>query len=333
MPLHTPRFWQSNGWLAHAMQPLAVLYTLIVRLRGAISRRRIAPVPVICVGNVVAGGAGKTPTTQAILRLLQDWGISPYVVARGYGGRLTGPVRVDIAAHGPAEVGDEPLMHAAIAPTIISRNRYRGVKMAAEAGARAVLMDDGLQNRTLAPNFSFLVLDGAYGLGNGRVMPAGPLREPLKSALQRSSAAILIGEDKHNLAAAVPSYIPLIRAHIEPDQNAARLLKGCRVIAFCGLARPEKFFDTMRSIGAEVMETIAFPDHHLYQSEDLQELIDYARSIPAYLVTTQKDWVNIPTRFHGHIQTLPIRLKFEDEAAVQKLILPVLVGGKQKGAA
>lgn len=325
MPLHTPRFWQTNNWLAQLMQPLAALYVAIGKLRMALSRRRIGPVPVICIGNVVAGGAGKTPTTQAILRLLQDWGVSPFVVARGYGGRLKGPVRVDIATHGPADVGDEPLMHAGVAPTIISRNRYLGVKAAAQAGARVVLMDDGLQNSTLSPNFSFLVLDGVYGLGNGYVMPAGPLREPLKQAVQRVDAAILIGEDKHGLAARVPSYIPTLRAHIEPDANAARLLKGCKVIAFCGLARPEKFFDTMRAIGAEVIETIAFPDHHLYQADDLQELIDHARSIPAYLVTTQKDWVNIPTRFHGHIQTLPIRLKFEDEAAVQKLILPLLV--------
>src|SRR5258706_4015387 len=273
--------------LARATAPLALIYRAGAGLRAALARPVPAPIPVLCGGGLTVGGAGKPPTVLALACLLRYEGRAVHWVSGGYGGRLAGPLRVDPAQHDAAMVGDEPLLLAAAAPCWIARNRNAGVRAAAAAGATLALLDDGFQNPTIAKNWSLLAIDGEDGFGNGRVLPAGPLREPPEQGLARADAVLLIGDDRAGIAALVPPGKPLLHADLVPLLPTA--LAGRRVVAFAGIGRPAKFFATLERLPLELVERGAFADHHPYAAAEIERLIERAAGREAIAVTTAKD--------------------------------------------
>ena len=324
--MQAPEFWRRRGWPAWALEPAAQTYAAAGALRRALAHPVRATVPVLCVGNLVAGGAGKTPVTLELARLLTAAGHRPHILTRGYGGALSGPVRVDPTSHDFRAVGDEALLLAAAAPTWVAHDRPAGARAAAAAGAELILMDDGLQNPSLIKDLALMVVDAGYGFGNGRVMPAGPLREPRPRGLARAQAAVLIGKDTAGFGADLARDLPVARARLVPSGDIAQW-HGRRVVAFAGIGRPQKFFDSLIALGVELIAGIGFPDHHPYRPEEMTDLIGQAEQAGATAVTTTKDWVRLPADLRARVETLAVQLAWagpDDEALIQRLIQPVL---------
>lgn len=310
--MRAPDFWQQRGLAALVLAPAGWAYAAGGWLRELLASPERVSVPVLCIGNAVAGGAGKTPAALALAEMLADW--RPHALSRGYGGNLTGPVRVDPAVHSAAEVGDEPLLVARHLPSWIARDRVAGAKAAAAAGAGLILMDDGFQNPALAKTVSLLVVDAAQGFSNGLCLPAGPLREPASRALARADAVVLVGEGGFRPETAKP----LFPAWIESAAGGPDLL-GRRVVAFAGIGRPQKFFDTLAQTGAELVATHAFADHHVFQEAELQQVAASAGD-DAVLMTTEKDWVRLPAAWQARVQALPVEMRFADAAALEAFL-------------
>lgn len=310
-----PEFWKNRGWLSAALLPLSWLYRGITRIRQTCCCGFKGAIPVICIGNVTAGGAGKTQVALAIGQMLIDKGYPIAFVSRGYGGTLAGPVQVETTRHNASQVGDEPLLLSTLAPVFVSKDRGKAIILAQKNGAQVIIMDDGFQNPSVQKDFSLLVIDGHHGMGNGRVMPAGPLRETLASALQRCQAVVMVGGDAHRLASVIS--VPILRAKIEATYNNE---KRKSFVAFAGIARPEKFFNTLEEYGYHAVETVSYPDHYTYKDTDLQELFAKALHHGAALITTEKDAVRLPKETRPSIVTLPVALRFEDKAAVERML-------------
>lgn len=321
--MHAPEFWRHNGLLARLLSPASVIWTA----RTAERMRSTAPdrvdIPVLCIGNVVAGGAGKTPVALAIAERLLQAGVKPHFLSRGYGGSAKGPVRVEPETHTAPDVGDEPLLLAACAPTWVARDRSAGAKCAAAAGADVILMDDGFQNPGLHKDFSILVIDGGYGFGNGRVMPAGPLREPVAAAMARADAVVIVGDDTAFVEKTVGNSLPVLTARIVP-RVAADKIAGQRVVAFAGIGRPEKFFETLAGLGCDLVETRSFGDHHAYTENEVMSLIETAAAAQAIPVTTEKDALRLPTSARDMVTLLGITLEWGDETALRRALAPFL---------
>lgn len=318
--MKAPAHWQRTSALSLALMPLSWCVAMGGRARRAWANPARAPVPVICIGNLVAGGAGKTPVAIAVADALFRHGRTVHFLSRGYGGREVGPLRVDPDRHTANDVGDEPLLLARRAPTWIARDRASGAASAANEGAEIVVMDDGFQNPTIAKDLSFVVVDGGYGFGNGHVMPAGPLREPLADGFSRADAVILMEPDEAGIAAALPTTVPVLRAALRPTEPDA--LSGKSVYAFAGIGRPEKFFATLREMGAILAGTREFPDHHAYSDADTKELIDAARQAAAIPVTTEKDTVRLPPPVRTDVTAVPVEIGWDDEKALEALLSP-----------
>ena len=318
-----PGFWRGHSWLARLLSPAGVLYASAGRLRRWRTQPQRVAVPVICVGNLVAGGAGKTPVALSITRMLLDMGLSAHVVLRGYKGRERGPLRVDPTHHTAEAVGDEPLLLAAAVPTWIARNRVEGARAAVQAGAQVIILDDGHQNPTLHKDLSLVVIDGGYGIGNGRVMPAGPLREPAAEGLARASAVVILGTDEMGVAALAEG-LPILRGRLVPAAGAWAV-RGRAVVAFAGIGRPEKFFTTLEhQVGAFVKAHHGFPDHHAYNRADLAPLLDEAERLGAVLVTTAKDFVRLPNELRARVTAVPVDLVWEDAELVRHHLAQVV---------
>ncbi len=311
--MKAPAFWTKRGLLAQLLRP----FSLITRL--ATARRVGRPglklsIKVVCVGNAGVGGAGKTIVALDILSRLPG----AFALTRGYGGAMAGPLLVDRTIHTAELVGDETLLLAEAAPTVMSRDRAAGARLALAEEASAIVMDDGLQNPALHKDLSLLVIDGGYGFGNGLLLPAGPLREPVAAAAARCQAAVLIGKDETNALAALPPGLPVLRAELVPDCVAP--LARRRVIAFAGIGRPEKFFRSVLSLGAEIINHHAFPDHHPYTTRDVTTLLADAADKSALLVTTEKDYVKLPAPLRNACVVVRARLRWEDPAALENLL-------------
>jgi tetraacyldisaccharide 4'-kinase len=319
-------WWREPGLVSGLLSPLAAIYGAVAALRMAQQGHRVG-IPVLCVGNLTLGGAGKTPAAMAVARILDAAGRRPVMLSRGYGGALKGPVGVDPARHGAADVGDEPLLLARCAPTIVARDRAAGADAARAAGAGAIVMDDGFQSPALHKDRSILVVDGRRGIGNGRVFPAGPLRGPLQDQLGRANALMVIGVGAGGEAvAALARDIPVFHGRLEPDAEALALLKGRPVLAFAGIGDPEKFFATLRDAGIEIGATVPFPDHHRYRRFEARELIERAGRGGLVLVTTEKDQARLAGQddlaaLAAITRALPVTLQVAEAAAFQEWVL------------
>lgn len=326
--MKTPEFWRQGkgGAKASALAPLACLYSFGAALRRRFTRPARVEVPVICVGNVTAGGTGKTPIVMAIAATAHAMGIEAAVVSRGYGGALQGPVKVDPARHGVADVGDEPLLIAAQAPIWVAKDRVAGVRSAISNGAALVILDDGFQNPCLHKDYSLIVVDGGFGFGNEHVLPAGPLREPLGKAMERADLVVLMGRDDAGVRDKIPPTVLSENASLRPKPPES-LPPGTKCIAFAGIGLPEKFFSSLRAIGLDVLAEYPFPDHFMYAPADLDALVKEAASKQAVLVTTAKDHVRLPSDMAGAVQVLEVTVEFESKDLPNALIARVMGNG------
>ncbi|MEE4187796.1 MAG: tetraacyldisaccharide 4'-kinase [Roseobacter sp.] len=328
--MRAPDFWfrpaDHPGLRARALAPLGWLYANATARRVAQPPDTRLDVPVVCVGNLNAGGTGKTPTVIAVLAELTAMFRQPHVVTRGYGGDMKGPVRVDPARHTAADVGDEPLLLAAFANVWVAEDRAAGGRSAAEAGATAIVLDDGFQNPALRKDFSFVVVDARQGFGNGLCLPAGPLREPVAKGLARADALISIGDQTAQNAFSetfTNPGLPHLRAALEPLQTGMNWT-GTKVYAFAGIGQPAKFFDTLKRLGADVVHAEPLDDHQPLTQKLVSRLEGDARRMHAQLVTTEKDAVRLPQNMRTKVMTLPVRLTFEDGGAELRSLLAPL---------
>jgi len=323
--MRAPAFWwRKAGVTAALLSPLGAIYGAIAEVLLARAGKRAA-LPVICIGDPTLGGGGKTPAAIAVAALLREIGERPAFLTRGYGGRERGPLVVDPTIHDAAAVGDEPLLLARAAPTVVAADRIAGALLATGTDASVIVMDDGFQSPVLEKDLSLLVIDAAVGLGNGHVFPAGPLRAPWPAQLRRAQALIVVGD---NLPSANP--LPAFQAKLVAEENAAAALKDKRVLAFAGIGRPEKFFTTLRALGAEVAVARPFADHHRYTPQEARALIAEAGAHGLVLVTTEKDRVRLgrdpaSAALAEKVQALPVSLKFAKEPAVKQMIAEALL--------
>jgi tetraacyldisaccharide 4'-kinase len=325
MPAGTaPKFWRQGGGrlLPALLWPASLVVAHITRRRVARIGWR-APIPVICCGNAGVGGAGKTTLALNLANRLQARSLNPHFLTRGHGGHLRGPIRVQAAVHDATATGDEALLLAAAAPTWLGADRAASARLAVAAGAEILILDDGMQNPTLVQDCALLVIDGAVGFGNGHVLPAGPLREPVREAAARARAAILIGPDATGAAAMLPPGLAILRASLAPVAEIAAFA-GTTVVAFAGIARPPKFFDMLEAAGVRVAVRLAFPDHHCFSAAELADIRAQAQRQAARIVTTPKDFVRLPVGAQHGIEPIGVRLIWQDEAALDALLATVI---------
>lgn len=327
--MRTPNFWTRKDnvsrAISDALQPVGWVYGKITSWRANQPWTYRARARVICVGNLTVGGTGKTPVAIAIADLVAQRGVQPFFLTRGYGGKLRGPVQVNPNSHTAKEVGDEPLLLANAQPTVVARDRAAGAEYADRHGAQVIVMDDGHQNPTLRKHVSLVVIDAQTGFGNRRILPAGPLREPIKDGLRRAAAVILVGGDEN---AKITGYHGRVfRVKLVPQDIPG--LRERPVLAFAGIGQPKKLLYSLREMGAKVKSLKGFPDHHAYTPKEISALQVKAMEMGAMLVTTEKDYVRLPLRRRRNIVFLPVRAVFEDPEGFQEFLTRYSIPSKQ----
>jgi len=327
--MRAPDFWdrKTSGILPTILRPLGCLVASIGSMRRKAVAPWRAPVPVICIGNLVAGGAGKTPVAIDIVQRLTASGANAHVLSRGYGGSELGPVRVDGEKHTSAQIGDEALLLAQVAPTWVAKDRRQGVEAAVESGAQIIVMDDGFQNPNVEKDLSLVVVDGSYGFGNARVMPAGPLRETVPDGLTRADAVVLLGADEADVWGRVQRLgfkdLAVLRAKLAPI-GAVEDLKGQEIYAFAGIGRPEKFFKTLEDIGCKLVGCRSFDDHHPYTNAEILSILSKAMDVPVF--TTAKDHIRLNPDHRKRIRVLDVELQWKQANEIDALIAPLIKG-------
>jgi tetraacyldisaccharide 4'-kinase len=315
--MKTPSFWREESFASRLLSPIGWLYYGISHLHRSWQKWRSHPkalrAPIICVGNAISGGAGKTPTVRMLSSMLKISGQEPHCISRGYRGKpQKEPVRIDLKNHKAEEVGDEALVLAKTAPSWVFHDRQKAAIAAIQNGATVVLSDDGLQNPQFQKDISLLVMESDYGVGNGQLLPVGPLREPVRKALARSDAVILIGKGSYK----PKTNLPIWRAKVTLTNDFA-IYENSPVIAFAGIAHPQKFFDSLKSAGVKLKESIAYADHNAYNATELALLQDKAEEEGAILMTTAKDYVKLPEPFQQYCVVVDLKLQLEDPKGFQ----------------
>jgi tetraacyldisaccharide 4'-kinase len=330
--MREPAFWWQPGARAgRLLSPLAAIYGAVAGRRMQSPGRRVG-LPVVCIGNLTVGGAGKTPAALAVAHLLHAARERPFFLSRGYGGRLAGPVRVNPQIHRAADVGDEPLLLTRLAPTIVARDRVAGAKFAQFAGAGVVVMDDGFQNPSLAKDLAILLVDGRRGIGNGRIIPAGPLRAPLGIQIARAQAVVIVGPSDGAAAVADVARrhgVAILHGRLEPDRSVVGAIGQRKVLAFASIGDPEKFFATLNEAGIAIAERASFPDHHRYTAAEAQDLMARAQAAHLMLLTTEKDVARFAGDPHlaalaARATALPVRLVVEEQDVFREMVLSVM---------
>jgi tetraacyldisaccharide 4'-kinase len=329
MTSRAPDFWWDPEARAAALAlwPVSRIWGAVAAWRMAKPPRYRAPVPVICVGNFTVGGAGKTPTTIALARMARGRGLKPGILATGYGAGVSAPVVVDPSVHIAAKVGDEGLLLAAVAPTVVARDRVEGARLLVDRGVDIIIMDDGFQNPALAVDLSLVAVDAAVGIGNGRIVPSGPLRAPLTLQLRRAGALLVVGEGvaaDSLVRAAARAGRPTVRARIRPAR--VREWRKDPILAFAGIGHPKKFFATLAETHAPVARTLSFPDHYAYTAIDAEKLLAIADADKLRLVTTEKDFARLAgatgalAKLRERAEPFHVLLEFENPTAIGEMI-------------
>jgi len=327
--MKTPNFWRKGGFWSDVLFVFSLVYLIYIRIirwkQSDGSEPFHADVPVVCIGNIVAGGSGKTPVALAIAQYFISIGLRPAFLSRGYGGKISkkanAPVLVDPTAHTADEVGDEPLLLSLTAPCWIGSDRIASAIAATENGADIIIMDDGLQNPSLYKDLTFAVFDGAFGAGNERLIPAGPLRDDLRTAMQDAHAVIVLGEDKRKIAARLSHTHPILTAELQPHNMPEDTENSNQYIAFAGIGLPEKFFTMLtEKMELNVLQEIPFADHHPYSAQDEAKLLTLAQKKQATLLTTTKDFVRLSPEMQKDVAVIPVDVMWHDPTALALLI-------------
>ena len=322
--LKAPKFWyqKKDTIFSQVLYPFSLLFRLGTKIRNLISHTHKSSLPIICIGNIVIGGAGKTPVALKIGKMLTEAGYKPHFISKGYAGIIKSNTLVE-PWHSPKSVGDEPLLLSEIAPTWIGINRNNSIKLARNKGGDCIIMDDGFQNPTIHKDYSIIVINSSQEFGNRRVIPAGPLRESIKRGMSRTNLVVIIGERNKNLEKLIPSHIPIITSQFNIN-NENKIFKGQKITAFAGIAYPEKFFESLKKQGAKIVKEITYPDHHIFDENDLLNLAEIANITQSILVSTQKDFVRIPKSYRSLVNTLEGEIVFDNEDLVKEILSNVI---------
>jgi len=322
--LKAPKFWyqKKDTYLSIFLYPLSLLFSFGTKIRNILSTINKGPLPIICIGNIVVGGAGKTPVALKIGKLLIKAGYKPGFISKGYAGLIKSSTLVK-SWHSAKSIGDESILLSEVANTWIGVDRINSARLAKEKNSDCLIMDDGFQNPTIYKNFSIIVINTSQEFGNKRVMPSGPLRESIKRGLSRTNLVIVIGDPSQELKQVIPKNIPIVKAKFEIKKENKNF-KGQNIIAFAGIAYPEKFFQSLADEGAKIFKKITFPDHHIYSENDLLSLAEIANKTKSILVSTKKDFVRIPKSFRSLVNTLEGEIIFEDEEFIVEILSNVI---------
>jgi tetraacyldisaccharide 4'-kinase len=316
--MKAPQFWyEPNTWKAKFLYPLGYFYNLLTLLRGKLAKPQSYSCLTICIGNLNVGGTGKTPTTIALAQHFLKKGLQVHVVSRGYKGKFQGTFLVDPQKHKSDEVGDEPLLMSEFTSVWVSNKRKNGIAAAENAGAQIVLLDDGFQDPSFHKDFSLIVVDGEKGFGNKKCMPAGPLRENIVQGFKRADALVIVGQRIYKFDT-FPTHLKIIHSKLKPIETGMNWKEG-KYLAFAGIADPSKFFKTLRSLGANLIDCVALSDHQNLDGQVLKRLERKANSAHAQLVTTEKDAVRLSNTYRKKVLSLPVRIEFDDKNELENL--------------
>jgi tetraacyldisaccharide 4'-kinase len=316
--MKAPQFWyEPNTWKAKFLYPLGYFYNLLTLLRGKLAKPQSYSCLTICIGNLNVGGTGKTPTTIALAQHFLKKGLQVHVVSRGYKGKFQGTFLVDPQKHKSDEVGDEPLLMSEFTSVWVSNKRKNGIAAAENAGAQIVLLDDGFQDPSFHKDFSLIVVDGEKGFGNKKCMPAGPLRENIVQGFKRADALVIVGQRIYKFDT-FPTHLKIIHSTLKPTETGMNWKEG-KYLAFAGIADPSKFFKTLRSLGANLIDCVALSDHQKLDGQVLKRLERKANSAHAQLVTTEKDAVRLSNTYRKKVLSLPVRIEFDDKNELENL--------------
>ena len=318
MPIKTPHFWTELSWQSVILFPVSYIWRFGHYAQQKILNTKETEIPVICVGNLTVGGSGKTPVVITLCRFLSGIGKSTSILTRGFGGKEKGPIFVSTNLHQSLDVGDEPLMMAHSLDVCVSRNRPLGANHILDKKKYdCIVMDDGLQNPTLKKDLNIAVFDGKFGIGNGFLLPAGPMRQKLEVGIQNIDLVIFNGKDETGLKQKIPPNIPTFTGELHPDEEIVEKMKNRRVYGFAGIGNPPRFFKTLNDIGTDLVGEAHFADHHPYTDADLTQLYEEAMQSGAELVTTQKDWMRLPTDWRDRVLTVPVRIHFSADDTIK----------------
>ncbi|RJG45682.1 tetraacyldisaccharide 4'-kinase [Mesorhizobium sp. DCY119] len=331
-----PFWWERPDWRAYALSPLSTLYGMVAARRMASAKRETVDLPVLCIGNFTVGGTGKTPVAIALARQARAMNLTPGILSRGHGGGFSQPHIVDVHHDSAKHVGDEPLLLAEHASVAVTPNRPAGAKLLLEQGCDFLIMDDGFQSARIHIDYALVVVDARYGIGNGHVIPGGPLRAPLLEQLRFADAVLKMGEGSAGdgiVRKASRAGKPVFEATVRPRN--AEALAGRRFLAFAGIGHPDKFFDTIVKAGGTVALSRSFPDHHVFADDELAELHATARAGQLEMMTTAKDAARLrhgaaPQDFVDQLNVLEIDAVFELEQVPARIIEETLEAWRRR---